>query len=117
MRQQLTIEMDDGTTLDVESDARDIRAWEAEYGESWFGKLTFTKTAQLAYLAGRRTGVVNGQWPTYGSFDAHCVDVRARQEAPLIGDPTRPDRTGGSSARSRSGSARSPKTSNGKGRT
>jgi hypothetical protein len=111
MRQQIHVEMDDGTAFDVEADGRDLRAWEAAYERSWFGEvLSFTNLAQVAYLAGRRTGVINGTWPTYESFDAHCVDAVGRR-APVVGTPTPPARTAGSSAPSPSASGRSPRGS------
>ena len=112
MRQSMTIEMDDGTSYDVEADGRDIRAWEAEHGRSWFAeRLSFTNLAQVAYIAGRRTGVLNGAWPTYDDFDAHCVEAVGRTEAALVTDPTRAGRTGGSSAYSRSASTSRPRNS------
>jgi hypothetical protein len=110
MRQQMTIEMDDGTTFYVEADGRDVRAWEAQYGRSWFAeRLSFTNLAQVAYIAGRRTGVLNGAWSTYEDFDAHCVDATGRTEEPLVADPTRAGRTDGSSVRSRSASTSRPR--------
>jgi hypothetical protein len=115
MRQLMTIEMDDGTRYDLDADGRDIRAWEAEYGRSWFTEdLSFTTLAQLAYLAGKRTGVLNGQWPDYGTFDAHCVEALGRREVPLVGNPTRADRTDGSSVPSRSASTSRPRRSRAK---
>lgn len=108
MKQSLIVEMDDGSTLDIDSDARDVRAWEAEYGQSWMkADMSFTTLAQLAYLAGRRTGVFNGRWPTYTSFDDHCVDARGRPIAPLVANPTRQARTDDSSVSSRATSTRS----------
>jgi len=117
VRQRMTIEMEDGTTYDVEADGRDIRAWEAEYAQSWLRTDTSaTSVTQLAYLAGRRSGVLNGAWATYDSFDKSCVDVRARLDEQLVADPTPPDRTGGSSARSRSGSTSALRSSKPKAR-
>ena len=117
MRYAMSIEMEDGAQFDVDADARDIRAWEAEHEQSWLSTQTSATTiAQLAYAAGRRTGALNGAWPDYASFDAACVWVQMRRDEPLVADPTPPDRTGGSSARSRSGSTRSRKTSNAKAR-
>lgn len=111
MRYRMTVEMDDGATFDVDADARDIRAWEAAQDDSWLRvQASHTTLAQLAYHAGRRLGVLNGQWPDYASFDAACVDVRARRDEPLVADPTPPGRTAVSSARSRSGST-SPRLS------
>lgn len=117
MKQDFNVEIDDGTQLVIASDARDIRAWEAAYGASWFGqRLTFTMLAQVAYLAGQRTGVLNGSYPSYEDFDARCVDVRGRP-AEVIADPTQADRTDGSSVPSRSAATRSRPPSKRKGHT
>lgn len=111
MRQTFVVDMDDGTNLVIESDARDVRAWEAAYEQSYFGtRLSFTNIAQVAYLAGKRTGVLNGAYPTYEDFDAHCVDARGKREKDPP-NPTPPDPTVGSSANSRSGSTRSRRSS------
>lgn len=116
VRYAMTIEMEDGTTFDVDADARDIRAWEAEHDQSWLSVRTSATTiAQLGYLAGRRTGALNGQWPDYETFDAACVWVAMRRDEPLVADPTPPDRTAASSARSRSGSTSRQRSSKPKG--
>lgn len=116
MKQPMKVEMDDGTVFDVDADARDIRAWEAQYGRSFFEQgMTFTTLAQIAYLAGRRTNLLNGQWPDYEDFDAHCVDVVGRPD-PVTADPTRPAVTAGSCASSPSNSTRSRPKSNVKAR-
>jgi len=98
MRQNYIVEMEDGTVHEIESDARDIRKWEATYGKSFMtSELSFTEVAQVAYIAGRRTGVLNGTYPTYDAFDAACVDARGKTVAgatQLVGDPTRPVPTG-----------------------
>jgi hypothetical protein len=111
MRQTIEIDMDDGSHLVVESDARDVRAWEAEQDRSYFAAgISFTTVAQIAYLAGKRTGVLNGAYPTYEDFDAHCMEARGKRDTSAA-NPTAPDRTGGSSANSRSGSTRSRRSS------
>jgi hypothetical protein len=111
MRQTFELDMDDGTHVVVESDARDIRAWEAEYESSYFtAGITFTTIAQVAYIAAKRTGALNGQYPDYAAFDAHCVEARGKRVKPDA-DPTRPDRTDGLSVNSRSGSERSRRNS------
>lgn len=90
MKQSYAIEMADGTTYEIHSDARDIRKWEATYGTSYMSTpLSFTEVAQVAYLAGVRTGVLNGRYPTYDSFDAACVDARGLPGGGrLVADPT-----------------------------
>ena len=116
MRQRICVEMDDGATYEIDADARDIRAWEARYGISWFGaRLTFTMLAQLAHLAGQRTGVLNGAYADYDAFDAHCVATRGRP-AEVVTDPTPADRTDGSSAPLRSARTNSPQPSKTKAR-
>lgn len=98
MRQRFEVEMDDGTRYEIDADARDIRAWEADHAASWFATPTsFTTVCQLAYTAGVRTGVLNGRWPDYGTFDAHCVDARGARSEGLVADPTRQAATDGSS--------------------
>ena len=116
MRQDMHVELDDGTVLEIQADGRDVRAWEALYGRSWLAeRLSFTTVAQLAYLAGQRTGVLNGSYPDYESFDAHCTEATGRRT--VIGaDPTPPGRTGGGSSTSPIGSGVSPRKSNRKGR-
>jgi hypothetical protein len=111
MKQAFTAEMDDGTAYTIEADARDIRAWEATYDRPWYGaSLSFTMLAQLAHIAGQRTGVLNGAYPDYASFDAHCVDMRGSPVA-VVANPTRADRTGASPVRSLSAPDASPPNS------
>jgi hypothetical protein len=119
MRQTYSIEMDDGTTFDVDADARDIRAWEALYDKSFLqSPLSYTEIAQVAYLAAKRTGVLNGAYVTYEEFDRHCIDARGKRggSGALVANPTRKARTGDSSVDSRSGSTRSRPTLSAKGR-
>lgn len=112
MRQQMTVEMDDGSSYDMEADGRDIRKWEAEYEKSWLiERISFTSLCQLAFIAGQRTNVLNGQWPSYESFDAHCVSAIGRRE-PVIANPTQPDPTDDSSVSSPSNSTRYRRKSN-----
>ena len=111
MRQTIHISMDDGAEYTVESDGRDIRAWESEYERSWFGPISFTKVAQVAYLAGKRTGVLNGTWPDYETFDAHCVDADGRPGSPVSANPTQRVHTDDSSALLPSDSTVSPRRS------
>lgn len=105
MRYRINVLMDDGEEFTVETDARDLRAWEAERGTSWLATtLSLTELAQVSYLAAKRTGVLNGRYPTFESFEPHCVDTDGRAIAPPIGNPTQPDRTGDSLPPLRSGS-------------
>ena len=100
MIQHYRIEMDDGTSFEVASDARDIRRWESEHGDSYIRtQISMTQIAQLVYLALRRTGQINGRYPSYEDFDAHCVETKGiGAPAPLVADPTPPDRMDASSA-------------------
>jgi hypothetical protein len=92
------VELDDGTEFEVTSDARDIRRWEAVYGKSWLNTpLSYTEVAQLVYLASARTGVLNGRFPTYDEFDAHCVATEGLPTPP-IANPTPPVATDALSA-------------------
>lgn len=116
MRQTIACEMDDGTTVVIEADGRDVRAWEAAYDASWFiTPMSFTTVAQVAYLAGKRTGALNGSYPSYEEFDAHCVDARGRP-APVVARPTKAARTAASSSPSPTASASSRRNSNARGR-
>ena len=113
MKQTIEVEMDDGVTYLIHADARDIRAWEAEHEKSWFREpLSFTTVTQVAFLAGRRTGVLNGQWSDYETFDKHCINAEGRRESSTIGNPTQKAPTEGSSASSRTNSTASPRRSN-----
>lgn len=115
MRQELTVEMDDGTRYEVEADGRDVRAWEALHERSWFGeRFSYTRLTQLAHVACQRAGVLNGRFGSYDEFEAHCVGAEGRTTRPLVADPTQPGRTGVSSASSRSGSAPRPARSSGR---
>lgn len=105
MKYNLIAEMDDGTTYIVSADARDLRRWEAEQGQSWMST-TFglTHLAQLAYLALRRTGQLNGRYPSYEDFDNACINVTGGSNEPTLDDlavvatPTPPEAMGDSSA-------------------
>lgn len=90
MKHSYRVELDDGETFEVSSDARDIRRWEATYGKSWLDTpLSYTEVAQLVYLACTRSGVLNGRFPTYDEFDRHCV-ATAGLPTPPIANPTVP---------------------------
>lgn len=94
MKQSYEVEMDDGSTYEIDADARDVRRWEAKYEKSYLSSpVSFTEIAQVAYLAGQRTGVLNGQYPSYEDFDAHCVEARGRVKVPTVGSPTPPEAT------------------------
>jgi hypothetical protein len=118
MRQRFAIELDDGTVTEIDQDARDIRAWEAEYGESWLSTpLSYTQTAQIAYLAAVRLGVYGDRFASYKDFDVHAVEVRGIPNPTLVGNPTREGATDAPSSTSRSGSAASRPRSKAKVRT
>lgn len=98
MRQTFRIELDDGESVEAAADARDVRAWEAAYGKSFFSTPTsYTEIAQIAYLAAKRTGALNGRYPTYDEFDRHCVEVTGVRPV-VAADPTRPAPMDGSFA-------------------
>ena len=107
MRQTFVVTLVDGTVHTIEGDGRDVRAWEAEYEQSFLSTAySLTMITQLAYLAGKRTGVLNGQFPTYADFDAACVDARGKVPRP-IANPTQPVATDARYASSPTGSAAS----------
>jgi hypothetical protein len=118
MRLRFAIELDDGTTVEIEQDARDIRAWEAEYGESWLTTpLSYIQTAQIAYLATVRLGVFGDRFPSYKDFDQHAVEIRGIANPPLVGNPTHEGATDAPSSTSRSGSDVSHQRSKARART
>lgn len=94
------LEFDNHDPVDVVADARDLRAWEAEYGQSWlYSQFSHTQAAQLAYIAGKRTGQLNA-FASWKDFDAHCTTARSDPlaETTVVGNPTQPGPTDDSSA-------------------
>lgn len=101
MRFDFKATMEDGSLIEVQSDARDLRRWEADYKAPIVGQaMSLTYLTQIAYLAMRRQGALNGEYPDYETFDAHCIELnssRTNLEA-LVGNPTPPEATEDSSA-------------------
>jgi hypothetical protein len=81
LRQKVVLELEDGTTVPVTFDGRDLRAWEAKHHRSSIiepmsvGMLTW-----LGWSAARRSGALNGSFDTYDKFDAVCVGVEGASE-------------------------------------
>jgi hypothetical protein len=104
MRFSFKATMDDGTVIDVDSDHRDLRRWEAEYKRSMVGEPpSLTYMTQLAYVSMRRQRLVDSRYPTYELFDAECVDLEfkrtsADDDGMVVGDPTPSEATAVSSA-------------------
>jgi hypothetical protein len=108
--------MEDGSTLDISADGRDIRAWEAKNNHSFLtAEFSYTLLTELAGLAAVRTGVFGG---TFDEFMAACVNVSQELEDEA-GGPTRKGRGDDQSSPSRSepgsasasGKKRAPKQS------
>lgn len=77
VRMKVELEKSTGETekYTVVADARDIRAYEAEFKQSWIStELSFIQLAQLAWIASRRQRKFTG---SYDVFDAEAVDVSA----------------------------------------
>ena len=118
MRFSFEIEAASGDVFNVTSDARDVRAWESEYGQSFLDvPWSYTQAAQIAYLAGKRAGVFDGRYPSYKDFDADCTRVDAESIPKTSGNPIRPEATDAFSASSLSGSHASHPSSKRRDRT
>lgn len=105
MRATYEIELASGDVFHVDSDARDVRAWEAEYGLSFFDSpWSYTQANQIAYLAAMRQNVFEGRYPSYKDFDAVCVRLDAKVGPQPFGNPTQPAAMDVSSVPSLSGS-------------
>jgi hypothetical protein len=112
MRQAFDIELTDpDEQYSLVADSRDIRRWEAQFEASYLdGAFSFTKFAQLAYVAATRQGLYTGSWET---FDARCTsaeggDLPAAQNGAEPANPTDQEPTDGSSSPLASASASSP---------
>lgn len=91
MKVQMKVVLDTPTgdlAQEVTADARDIRAYESEFGASFLTtELSMTQLTQLAYVTMKRTGRFTG---TYQSFDSECVEVESVDEEAERLDPTPP---------------------------
>lgn len=79
----------------VIANGRDIRAYEAEFDESFLTQTTYTQLAKIAWIALRRAGRFTG---TYDEFDAQAVDLEefsGDSEVDPV-DPTQTDPGAGS---------------------
>lgn len=96
---QVVLETPDGDKTDaVTADARDIRNYEAQFGQSWVTTETsFTQMTQLAFVAMKRLGKFTG---SYDVFDSVCVEVSDVPESDP--EPERPTPKAHGGGRSRS---------------
>ena len=93
---RVSVELE-GVTDPIEGryDGRDVRAWEAETGESYLGtEDTYTQREHLAWLGLRRTGLTDLD---LAGFQAVCVSVTAVPDGDVVADPTQQGATGGPS--------------------
>jgi hypothetical protein len=94
--------MEDGSTISVSADGRDIRAWEAANGASFLSaEFSYTLLTELAGYAAVRTGKFDGD---LAGFMAVCVNVSQPDddEPGGGGDPTPKGRGDEQSSPSRS---------------
>jgi hypothetical protein len=90
----LSVTIEGREAYTVSTDGRDVRAWEATFGESWFEKdsASYTDVTFLAYSASKRAGLFGGDWET---FDAQCIAVRdVTAEGPTRETSTEKEATG-----------------------
>jgi len=117
MRLNMTIEWDDGSTVDVVANARDLRTWERVYGSSWLATATSeTQFAQLAHIALQRSDKLPLSM-SYDEFDGRCEDLTVTRWVAPVADPTNAAAGDTSSASLPSDSESSRANSNGKTRT
>jgi hypothetical protein len=97
MKYEFTAEMENGEEFKATVDARDVRAWEAMFKQSFIKQdMSMTGITQLAYLALRRTKQLDQRFATYEMFDAQCVSIDSPLEpgtpevsdVALLADPT-----------------------------
>jgi hypothetical protein len=79
----LSITLDGEDPFTVTADGRDVRAWEREFGKSWFDseKASYADVTYLGFSAARRAGKFDGDWE---AFDKACSGVRD-----VTGNPTK----------------------------
>lgn len=88
MRLNMIVEWDDGSTVDVVANARDLRTWERIYGASWLSTATSeTQFAQLAHVALQRADKLPLAM-TYEEFDGKCEDLTVTRWVAPVADPT-----------------------------
>lgn len=96
MKLEVVLETPEGgeETQVVQIDGRDIRAYEAEFEESFLTETSLTQFTKIAWMTLRRRDRYSG---TYQEFERQCVDVdRADDGAAESSGPTRSDLGDGS---------------------
>jgi hypothetical protein len=85
LRQKVRLELEDGTQVDTEYSAIDLRAWEKENKRSALNEpVSVSMLTWLGWSAAKRNGSINGAYDTYPKFDAACVSVEG------VGDEEEP---------------------------
>lgn len=80
---QLELELTDGTTYTVAYNGIDLRAYEAAFNASVLSEpMSLTMLTWLAWAAGKRTGVLNGEWQAWATFEQQCTGVRVVADVP-----------------------------------
>lgn len=81
--------------LEGSYDGRDVRAWEADTGESYLStEDTYTQREHLAWYGLRRAGATDLDLE---GFRAVCVSVTVTRDEPVVAGPTQPEATAGPS--------------------
>ena len=84
LRQKVRLELQDGTEVVAEYSAIDLRAWETAFRKSSLGEpMSVSMLSWLGWSAGKRQGVLNGEFETYEKFDAVCVSVEGVRDEPV----------------------------------
>lgn len=96
LQQRVRLELEDGTVIEPVYDGRDIRAWEAKYGQGAIGrKTTLSMLAFYGWSAAKREGLLNGEYDRFEAFDKVCTwvefapdaeDEDAEEESAAAGD-------------------------------
>ena len=84
---RLEVELATGDTHTVEYNGIDLRAYEAAFDASVLVEpMSLTMLTWLAWSAGKRTGVLNGQWQEWPTFEQQCTGVRVVRD---VATPTK----------------------------
>lgn len=78
---RVELSFEEGDPVTVLYDARDLRAWEVEYGKS--ALVEDTSVGMLTYCAwhaAQRQGMLNGRFPTYVEVDRTCIAIKVIPE-------------------------------------
>jgi hypothetical protein len=76
LRQKVRLELEDGTQVEAEYSAIDLRAWEKVNRRSALSEpISVSMLTWLGWSAAKRQGSINGAYATYEAFDVACVSV------------------------------------------